>query len=67
MIDLLDELSVISTTLRQVLDLLIHQLALLDNSIDRYKEQIKKQASDNDVCQRLQSILGIGPLVTLMR
>lgn len=39
------------------------QLELLDNSIERYSEQIKKQASENDVCQRLQSIPGIGPVV----
>jgi len=62
-VDLLDELSVISTTLRQVLRLLYEQLVLLDNSIDCYNEQIKKQVSDNEICQRLQSIPGIGPLV----
>jgi len=62
-VELLDELSGLSATFRQVLGQLYNQLVLLDNSIECYNEQIKKQVSDNDICQRLQSIPGIGPLV----
>lgn len=62
-VELLDELSDLSATFRQILGQLYNQLVLLDNSIECYNEQIKKQVSDNDICQRLQSVPGIGPLV----
>ncbi len=62
-IGLLDDASSFSASFGQVLGLLYRQLVLLDNSIEQYSEQIKKQADRNDICQRLQGIPGIGPIV----
>lgn len=60
---LLEDSSDLSHTLSEILHLLYRQLVQLDNSIERYVEQIKRHASENDICQRLQSIPGIGPIV----
>ncbi len=62
-VDLLEDVSRLSRSFREVIGLLYSQLVLLDNSIERYSEQIKQQAADNDICQRLQSIPGIGPVI----
>lgn len=62
-VDLLDNISDLSASFKQVLGLLYRQLLLLDSSIEQYSEQIKKQASSNEICQRLQSIPGVGPIV----
>ncbi len=62
-LQVVDDTSGLSSPCRQVFGLLYSQLVLLDNCIERYNEQIKQQATDNDISQRLQSIPGIGPLI----
>ncbi len=62
-VELLEDSSNLTAVFRQVLGLLYSQLVLLDNSIEGYGEQIKKQVSENEICQRLQSIPGVGPIV----
>jgi len=62
-VNLLGKVTELTDTFKRVLGLLYSQLQLLDTSIEHYSEQIKQQANSNEICQRLQSIPGVGPLV----
>jgi len=42
---------------------LSQQLTVLDECIDVYDRQIKVLVKNNPICQRLQSIPGVGPMV----
>lgn len=55
--------SPLTSSFKQLLTQLYTLLRVLDDSIQRYSQQIKEQAEKNDICQKLQTIPGIGPLV----
>jgi transposase len=55
--------SPLTASFKQLLTQLYTLLRVLDDSIQRYSQQIKVQAEKNDICQKLQTIPGIGPLV----
>lgn len=59
----LQDSSALTQTFKQVLSLLYNQFKLLDESIEKYHQQITQQANSHETCCRLQTIPGIGPLV----
>lgn len=63
MIELLGDNSQVSALLKEMLRALYKQLILLDDNIQLYEAQIKQQVKNNDICQRLKTILGVGPII----
>jgi transposase len=57
------ETSQLSESFKQLLTRLKHQFDELDANIDMFNQMIATRAKDNEVCQRLQTIPGIGPMV----
>lgn len=55
--------SPLTDSFKQLLTQLYTLSKVIDNSIQTYNQQIKEQADKNDICQKLQTIPGIGPLV----
>lgn len=53
----------LSPAFKKILSQLTQQLTALDECIDVYNKQIKVMVKNNPICQRLQSIPGVGPMV----
>jgi len=53
----------LSSAFKILLAQLSEQLTMLDECIDLYDKQIKVLVKNNPICQRLQSIPGVGPMV----
>ncbi|MCF2946840.1 IS110 family transposase [Paraglaciecola aquimarina] len=58
-----DETHQLSESFKQLLTHLKHQLNELDANIETFNQMIATRVKENDVCQRLQTIPGIGPMV----
>lgn len=61
--ELLTEETSISSILKGLLQQLRVQLNIIELSIKQFDEIIKQQVKNNMVCQRLQTIPGVGPMV----
>lgn len=53
-----------SDLFKHILRQLREQLIVLDDSVAVYDNQIKQSANDNALCKRLQTIPGIGPVIS---
>ncbi|MFT6329360.1 MAG: transposase [Bermanella sp.] len=54
----------ISDLFKSILRQIEQQLATLDKSIVLYEKQIKQTTNQNDICKRLQTVPGIGPIIS---
>lgn len=63
LIELLSDDTQVSTLLKTILSTLYKQLVVLDENIHQYEATIKQQAKDNEICQRLTTIPGVGPVI----
>jgi transposase len=52
----------LSSTLRELLQSLAHELSALDTSVAEVTQRLTRISRDLDACQRLQEMDGIGPL-----
>jgi transposase len=63
MVWLSDECTELSVLFKQLLFQLKEQLNMLDVSIGVFDEMINVTSKENAICQRLQSIPGVGPMI----
>jgi hypothetical protein len=61
---LADDNDDLSGVFKMTLTQLAQQLASLDADIALFDKAIIQASKNNDICKRLQSILGIGPMIS---
>jgi len=59
-----DETTQLSSAFKLILAQLWEQLKSLDNCIDMFGKTITESAKSNPICQRLQTIPGVGPMIS---